>query len=100
MLCVNKPIWLLVRFTLCTLNAWCLKKKLFKIFRKILKYLVVARVHYPGVGKIMCRYMFLNSATLIRPLPLKARVLGYEGARILGEKNVCNGVEHIPPPSQ
>ena len=30
--------------------------------------------------------MFLNSATLIRPLPLKARVLGYEGARILGEK--------------
>ena len=141
MLCANKPIWLLVRFTLCTLYAWCPKKKLFKIFRKILKYLVVARVHYPGVRKIMkiknfetfsspppcdvsprvqrgvqvhvsspppvmlplefrgvCRYMFLNSATLIRPLPLKARVLGYEGARILGEKNVCNGVEHIPPP--
>ena len=55
---------------------------------------VMLALEFRGV----CRYMFLNSATLIRPLPLKARVLGYEGARILGEKNVCNGVEHIPPP--
>ena len=49
-------------YTLCMVS----EKKIVQNFRKILKYLVVARVHYPGVGKIM---KIKNFETFSNPPP-------------------------------